>query len=101
MAQTINLILETRADRKIAARSTDFPDCVAVAETREEAIASMKQQLDDRMQAIEVVSIPVPRQAENQLSDFFGIFKDDPYFADILQGMREERELDDDNPAYT
>ncbi len=39
MSQTINLILETRADYKIAARSTDFPDCVAVAETREEAIA--------------------------------------------------------------
>jgi predicted RNase H-like HicB family nuclease len=38
MAQTINFILETRADRKISARSTDFPDCVAVAETREEAI---------------------------------------------------------------
>lgn len=101
MAQTINLILETRADRKIAARSTDFPDCVAVAETREEAISLMKQQLDDRMRAIEVVSIPVPRQTENQLSDFFGIFKNDPYFEDILKGMREERELDDDNPAYT
>jgi predicted RNase H-like HicB family nuclease len=101
MAQTINLILETRADRKIYARSTDFPDCVAVAETREEVIASMKQQLDDRMQAIEMVSIPVSRQGESQLSDFFGIFKDDPYFADILQGMREDRELDDDNPAYT
>ena len=52
MAQNINLILETRDDRKISARSTDFPDCVAVAETREEAIALMKQQLNDRMQAI-------------------------------------------------
>ena len=101
MAQTINLILETRADRKISARSMDFPDCVAIAETREEAIASMTQQLNDRMQAIEVVSISVPRQGESKLSDFFGIFKDDPYFAEILQGMREERELDDDNPAYT
>ena len=54
MAQTINLILETRDDREISARSTDFPDCVAAAETREEAIALMKQQLNDRMQAIEV-----------------------------------------------
>ena len=101
MAQTINLILETRDDRKISARSTDFPDCVVVAETREEAIALMKQQLNERMQAIEVVAISVPRREERQLSDFFGIFKDDPYFAEILQGMREERELDDDNPAYT
>lgn len=101
MAQTINLILETRADRKISARSADFPDCVAVAETREEVIALMQKQLDDRLKSIEVVSIPLPQQSERLLSDFFGIFKDDPYFADILQGMREERELDDDNPAYT
>ena len=101
MAQTINLILETRADRKISARSADFPDCVAVVETREEVIALMQKQLDDRLKSIEVVSIPLPQQSERLLSDFFGIFKDDPYFADILQGMREERELDDDNPAYT
>ncbi len=101
MPQTINLILETQADRKISARSADFPDCVAVAETREEVIVLMQKQLDDRLKSIEVVSIPVSGKAEDQLSDFFGIFKDDPYFADILQGMREERELDDDNPAYT
>jgi hypothetical protein len=30
-----------------------------------------------------------------------GIFKDDPYFDEILQRMREERELEADNPAYT
>ena len=101
MAQTINLILETRDDRKISARSTDFPDCVAVAETREEAIALIEQQLNDRMQAIEVGSISVPRRGERQLSDLFGIFKDDPYFAEILQGMRKERQLGNDNPAYT
>jgi predicted RNase H-like HicB family nuclease len=57
MAQTINLILETRADRKISARSADFPDCVAVAETREEVIALMQKQLDDRLKSIELVSI--------------------------------------------
>ncbi len=59
MAQTINLILETRADRKISARSADFPDCVAVAETREEVIALMQEQLDDRLKSIELVSISV------------------------------------------
>jgi hypothetical protein len=30
----------------------------------------------------------------------FGVFANDPYFDEILQRMREERELDDDNPAY-
>jgi hypothetical protein len=31
----------------------------------------------------------------------FGVFTDDPYFDEILQRLRQERELDDDNPAYT
>jgi hypothetical protein len=31
----------------------------------------------------------------------FGVFANDPYFDEILLGMREERELDADNPAYT
>jgi hypothetical protein len=30
----------------------------------------------------------------------FGVFANDPYFAEILYQMREERELDADNPAY-
>ncbi len=31
----------------------------------------------------------------------FGAFENDPYFDEILQHLRQERELDDDNPAYT
>jgi predicted DNA-binding antitoxin AbrB/MazE fold protein len=30
-----------------------------------------------------------------------GIFANAPYFAESLKQMREERELDEDNPAYT
>jgi hypothetical protein len=29
------------------------------------------------------------------------MFKDDPDFAEIVAEMRAERELDDNNPAYT
>jgi predicted DNA-binding antitoxin AbrB/MazE fold protein len=43
------------------------------------------------IQAIEQIGCDLP----------FGIFANDPYFDEILQEMREERELDDDNPAYT
>ena len=30
-----------------------------------------------------------------------GVFANDPYFEEIVQRMRDERELDADNPAYT
>jgi hypothetical protein len=39
-------------------------------------------------------------QPEQSIDLLFGVFADDPYFDEILQRMREERELDDDNPAY-
>jgi hypothetical protein len=54
--------------------------------------ASVYQGLSEpEIQAIEQIGCDLP----------FGIFANDPYFAEILQKMREERELDDDNPAYT
>jgi hypothetical protein len=39
-------------------------------------------------------------QPEQPIDLPFGVFANDPYFDEILQRMREERELDDDNPAY-
>jgi hypothetical protein len=51
-----------------------------------------------------VVSLlPAPNHEADPLSNDlpFGIFANDPYFDEILLRMREERELDEDNPAYT
>jgi hypothetical protein len=46
---------------------------------------------ESEIQAIEQIAGDLP----------FGVFANDPYFAELLKQMREERELDDDNPAYT
>jgi predicted RNase H-like HicB family nuclease len=101
MTATLHVILETLHDQKISARSTEFPDCIAIADTREAAIAAIQQQLGDRLKAIEFVSIPLPISPIHTLADSFGVFRDDPYFAELLQQMRDERELDPENPAYT
>lgn len=101
MTATLNLILETQDDQKISARSPEFPDCIAIADTREAAIAAIQQQLSDRLKKIEFVSIPLPISAPSNLADSFGVFKEDLLFAEILQQMRNDRELDSDNPAYT
>lgn len=103
MPATLNLILETLENQKILARSAEFPDCVAIADTREAAIAAIQQQLVDRLKTIEFVSVPLPisSQSYQDFSDSFGVFKDDPYFDEIVKRMRDERELDADNPAYT
>ncbi|BAU10226.1 hypothetical protein LEP3755_07070 [Leptolyngbya sp. NIES-3755] len=99
MPATLNLILETLENQKILARSTEFPDCVAIADTREAAIAAIQQQLVDRLKTIEFVSVPLP--SSQGLSSSFGVLENDPYFDEILKRMRDERELDIDNPAYT
>jgi hypothetical protein len=101
---TLNLILETLANQKISVRLAEFPDCVAIADTREAAIVAIQQQLSDRLKTVEVVAISLPTistQPIHDLSDSFGVFKDDPFFAEILQRMRGDRELDADNSAYT
>ena len=107
MTATLNLILETLDNRQISARSPEFPDCIAIADTREGAIDAIQQQLSSRLKMTEFVSIPVsiaPTQqspSSRKLSDSFGIFKDNPDFDEMLQQMRDDRELDADNPAYT
>ncbi|GEM_PF-6909143 len=103
MTSALNLILETLDNQKISARSAEFPDCIAIADTREDAIAIIQHKLFDRLKAIEFISIPLPiaTPPTHNLADSFGVFKDDPYFAEILQQMRDERELDSHNPAYT
>lgn len=107
MTATLNLILETLDNRQISARSPEFPDCTAISDTREGAINAIQQQLINRLKTIEFVSIPVsivPTQQSpisRKLSDSFGIFKDNPDFDAMLQQMRDDRELDADNPAYT
>ncbi|MBE9008735.1 hypothetical protein IQ250_00705 [Pseudanabaenaceae cyanobacterium LEGE 13415] len=103
MLATLNLILETLEDQSILARAAEFPDCSAIADTKEAAIAAIQQQLVDRLKTIEFVSVPLPilSESSHDLSDSFGVFKDDSYFDEVLKRLRDDRELDADNPAYT
>jgi hypothetical protein len=73
-----------------------------IPQTIEQRIANVEAELV-RINAL--LSSPSPQQPP--LTDFaqttlpFGVFADDPYFEEILQRLRQERELDDENPAYT
>lgn len=45
---------------------------------------------------------PLDRPTEVLSTDLpLGVFANDPYFEEIVQRLRAERELDTDNPAYT
>lgn len=42
-----------------------------------------------------------PQEPEKPWMKFAGVFKNDPDFAAIVKTLREEREIDDDSPAYS
>jgi hypothetical protein len=74
-----------------------------IPQTIEQRIANIEAELV-RLNAL--LSSPSSQQQPSptdsaQKTLLFGIFADDPYFDEILQRLRQERELDDENPAYT
>jgi hypothetical protein len=74
-----------------------------VPQTIEQRVASLESELV-RINAL-LSFQPSPQPSSASASDTtplpFGVFANDPYFDEILQRLRQERELDDDNPAYT
>jgi hypothetical protein len=69
--------------------------------TQEEALARLRQQFQERMSAgSRIVSLEVS-EASHPLSEFAGIFKDDPHFDEVLRIMaenRRQRNLEPDLP---
>jgi predicted RNase H-like HicB family nuclease len=97
-----HLLLETLADGKITAWVAELPDCRIVADTREAAIAALEPLIEQRTAAIEAISFqPNLFAAEHPSFQFIGIFEGNTAFMDILAVLRAERELTNDNPAYT
>jgi hypothetical protein len=99
-----HILLEAQADGQVAAWVAEWPECRVVAESREMAIAALKALMEERMVGIEAVEFHLPTQAMPQphpLDDVPSIDKDDPAFIEFMATLRADRELDDDNPAYT
>ncbi|GAP93513.1 hypothetical protein NIES2104_00190 [Leptolyngbya sp. NIES-2104] len=71
--------------------------------TREDAIAAIQQLLSERLSTIEVLAVDLnpTQELEKPWMKFAGVFKNDPDFMAIVKALREEREIDDDSPAYS
>jgi hypothetical protein len=107
-----HLMVESLADGQVAAWVAELPDCRVVAESRDaamtsgrsETIAQLEPLVDERMAMIDAVEFYLPIHATPQphpLDDVPSIDKDDPAFIEFMATLRADRELDDDNPAYT
>jgi hypothetical protein len=99
-----HLMVESLADGQVAAWVVELPDCRVVAGSKEAAIAQLEPLVDVRMAMIDAAEFHLPTQEINQphpLDDVPSIDKDDPAFVEFMAALRADRELDDDNPAYT
>jgi hypothetical protein len=108
IAKPFQAILEVLANGQVAAWVPDFQDSKVIAADRETAIVELEKALKKRLESIERIVIEVDsptetiRERNAQIVDTFPrIPSDDQYFRELMATFRADRELDDDNPAYT
>jgi predicted RNase H-like HicB family nuclease len=87
----LHILVERLDSGHFIASVSELADCVAEAETREDAITSLQEKIKARLANIEILTIEV---ANNPWTDFIGMFEGDEEFAELAEELRTERELD-------
>jgi hypothetical protein len=98
-----HILLEQQSDGQVRASVPALLDCFVIRATREDAITAIQHLLSDRLATVEVLGVDwdAPQTDEQPWMKFAGVFKHDPDFAAIVKTLRDEREIDDDSPAYS
>ncbi len=87
----IPVLIEPIAGNGYRARGGEPLPLVVEAPTREEALAKLQEALRDRLRnGAELVSLEALPQP-HPLDEFAGMFKDDPFFEEVLVIMAENR----------
>ena len=87
----IPVLIEVIAGNGYRARGGEPLPLTAEGPTREEALAKLKEQLQNRLRdGTELVAVEVPAPS-HPLAEFAGMFKDDPDFQEVLHIMAENR----------
>lgn len=90
---SLHILVEQVDSGYFMASVPELPDCEALAETRNTAIAAVQDKVRTRLANIEVLTLEV-EIANNPWIEFIGMFEGDNEFAEIAQELRNERELD-------
>ncbi|NEP43316.1 MAG: type II toxin-antitoxin system HicB family antitoxin [Okeania sp. SIO2H7] len=99
---TYSVLLEPLEKGGFLATVLGWPQCQAVGKSREEAIARLRELVAARLEKAEVVSMEVERpEKEHPWMKFAGMFKDDPYFDEMMADIEAfRRERDAEMEAY-
>jgi predicted RNase H-like HicB family nuclease len=94
----IPVLVERVKGNGYRARGTEPFAISAKGATREEALEKLRAKIQTRLKnGTEIVGLEVGSQP-HPLAEFAGMFKDDPYFADVLKIMAENRKKMDEDP---
>ena len=103
----VTLLVKSLESGQFEASVLGLPACRVEAESRELAIAALKNALLNQMKDAEVVSLNLPIEvalpSKNPWKGLFGVFRDDVYFKEVVELIQAEREaLGDEeiDPAY-
>jgi hypothetical protein len=96
----IPVVIEPVAGNGYRATGVEPLGLSAEGGTRAEALAKLRQQLQDRLrEGTELVTLDITtRPTENPWVEFAGMFKDDPYFDEWQQAIAENRRKLDEDP---
>jgi hypothetical protein len=94
----IPVLIERIAGNGYRAKTGQPLSLVAKAPTRNQAIAKLQEKLQARLRkGGEIVSVELP-PSPHPWMEFAGMFKDDPYFVEVLEIMAENRRKMDRDP---
>ncbi len=87
----MQILIERIGKNGYRARGGEPLPLVAEGATREEAVAKLREQVQKRLsKGAELLSIDVT-PPPHPLAEFAGMFKDDPYFDEVVKIMEENR----------
>jgi hypothetical protein len=97
----LNVLLEDKEDGTITASALEFPAYKVEAASRQQAFEALQQLLGSHLKKAEIVPLEIEvsyaQAPQNPWVRFAGMFKDDPYFIEIADAIRSERESEDDS----
>jgi predicted RNase H-like HicB family nuclease len=97
----VTLLLEPQTSGRFIASVMELPGCRVEADTRAAAIVLVQSQLQEYLKQVELIRVALPSEFEARKPDpwdkLFGVFKDDPDFAEIAAEIRASRDVDDDS----
>jgi predicted RNase H-like HicB family nuclease len=97
------VFVQSRPDKKFIASVVGIPNCMVEGDTREEAIALVKDVLEQQLENGEMITIDIDSERLKQKIDpwikHIGIFADDPTFDDFQAEIAAYRQQIDAQEA--